>query len=136
MGAARRSAAWATVPHEGRERRAIVTRTAEPEVIPRLLEAHPDATEIDQQIGRAAVGRFTLTAGHVAELVRVVLAAGEEATLEFVEAIHGSGAAPEAIYLDLLAPAARRLGQMWDDDTCDFTQVSSGYGGCRRWCGI
>ena len=27
----------------------------------------------------------------------------------------------EAIYLDLLAPAARQLGELWDEDLCDFT---------------
>ena len=28
--------------------------------------------------------------------------------------------------MDLLAPAARRLGEMWDDNVCDFTEVTVG----------
>ena len=36
------------------------------------------------------------------------------------------GIAPEAVYLDLLAPTARRLGEWWEDDICDFTQVTTG----------
>ena len=32
----------------------------------------------------------------------------------------------EQLLLDLLAPAARTLGAMWENDTCDFTAVTSG----------
>ncbi|WP_298301234.1 cobalamin-dependent protein [uncultured Erythrobacter sp.] len=30
------------------------------------------------------------------------------------------------IYLDLLAPAARRLGKLWEEDQCDFVDVTMG----------
>ena len=38
------------------------------------------------------------------------------------------GMSVEMIYLDLLAPAARRLGALWEDDLCDFTEVTLGLG--------
>ncbi|MDY7097130.1 MAG: cobalamin-dependent protein [Pseudomonadota bacterium] len=40
----------------------------------------------------------------------------------FVEA----GVAIETIYLDLLTPAARRLGELWEKDKCDFVDVTMG----------
>jgi methanogenic corrinoid protein MtbC1 len=32
----------------------------------------------------------------------------------------------EQLFLQLLAPAARHLGQLWERDVCDFTQVTVG----------
>ena len=37
---------------------------------------------------------------------------------------HGYGI--QAIFLDLLAPAARKLGVMWEEDRCDFVEVTMG----------
>jgi hypothetical protein len=30
------------------------------------------------------------------------------------------------VFIDLLAPSARRLGQHWEDDDCDFVDVTMG----------
>ena len=38
------------------------------------------------------------------------------------------GASVETLYLDLLAPTARHLGDLWDADVCDFTEVTVGLG--------
>ncbi len=113
MGAARRQSARSrSVRQDDQQRRAILTRTVELDVIPRLLMAHPAALPV--------------TAVHVADLVGLVLSRGELEAVAFVEGMHDQGAAAESLYLDLLAPAARRLGEMWEDDTCDFTEVTIG----------
>ena len=104
---------------DGERRRAILTRTVELDVIPRLLAAHRPA------VVPAAAG-LLVTAVHVADLVGLVLSRGEPETVAFVAAMHGEGVAAESLYLDLLAPAARRLGEMWEDDTCDFSDVTVG----------
>jgi methanogenic corrinoid protein MtbC1 len=103
-------------------RRAILTRTVELDVIPRLLIAHP----MPVAPLAPAVASLLVTAVHVADLVGLVLSRGEPEAVAFVEAMHDQGAAAESLYLDLLAPAARRLGEMWEDDTCDFTDVTIG----------
>ena len=100
-------------------RRAILTRTVELDVIPRLLFAHPP------QILPKTVD-LVVTAGHIADLVALLLSRGEPEAVAFVGAMHDRGMAAESIYLDLLAPAARRLGEMWENDTCDFTDVTVG----------
>jgi methanogenic corrinoid protein MtbC1 len=37
-----------------------------------------------------------------------------------------SGHSPQSICLELLAPAARYLGELWDEDLCSFTDVTIG----------
>ena len=69
---------------------------------------------------------FTVSEAHVAELVSFVLAREEARSTAFVEALHQAGYPAETLYLDLLAPTARQLGQMWTDDDCDFTDVTVG----------
>jgi len=118
MGAARRQSARArSVRQDDQQRRAILTRTVELDVIPRLLMAHPTPVV-------PAVAGLLVTAAHVADLVGLVLSRAE--AVAFVEGMHDQGAAAESLYLDLLAPAARRLGEMWEDDACDFTEVTIG----------
>ena len=46
--------------------------------------------------------------------------------LEVVDRFIKQGASVEDVYLDLLAPAAGRLGEMWKDDACDFVDVTMG----------
>ncbi len=123
MGAANRQSAWSRAArHEGQERRAILTRTVELDVIPQLLKAYarPASAIVP------APAPLLVTTVHVTDLVGLVLARGEPAAVAFVEAMHDGGAAAESLYLDLLAPAARRLGEMWDNDLCDFTEVTIG----------
>ncbi len=120
MGAANRQVAWSRATrHQDQERRAILTRTVELDVIPLLLKAYARPVV-------PAVAPLLVTTAHVTDLVGLVLARGEPETVAFVEAMHDQGAAAESLYLDLLAPAARRLGEMWENDTCDFTEVTIG----------
>ncbi len=46
--------------------------------------------------------------------------------LAFVEECLATGSSVETIFVDLLAPAARRLGQYWDADSEDFVGVTMG----------
>ena len=120
MGAANRQAAWSRATrNQDQERRAILTRTVELDVIPQLLKAYARPVV-------PAVAPLLVTTAHVTGLVGLVLARGEPEAVAFVEAMHDQGAPAESLYLDLLAPAARRLGEMWENDTCDFTEVTIG----------
>ena len=103
-------------------RQAIVEQTVEQDVIPRLLlsrRQEPVATPIPRDT-------HAVSEAHVSELVALVLAREEAKSVAFVEALHGAGYLAETLYLDLLAPTARQLGQMWVDDDCDFTDVTVG----------
>ena len=45
---------------------------------------------------------------------------------EVVDALIAGGTPQEHIFLALIAPAARHLGVLWEQDLCDFTQVTCG----------
>lgn len=99
---------------------AILQRTVELDVIPRLLLAKRDEGAV------AVPGPQPVAPAQVAELVALLLARDEPAALAFVSGLQSAGVPVQSVYLDLLAPAARRLGQMWEDDDCDFTDVTVG----------
>ena len=44
----------------------------------------------------------------------------------FVDALMARGVSQERIFLELITPAARQLGVLWEQDLCDFTQVTCG----------
>ncbi|MEA1617947.1 cobalamin-dependent protein [Erythrobacter sp. T5W1-R] len=98
-----------------------ITTVIESEIIPRLLMAHnaggpgSDAAH-PGLIDGTDINRFAL-------LPLRLEAAG---LLEEVDALIERGASVEAICVELLAPAARRLGEMWDRDECDFIDVTMG----------
>jgi len=100
-----------------------LARTIEAEIIPRLMLAHrtgvTDRTQTDQD--RKVPGPL-----EVAELVSLVLGVDADRPREYVQKLRKDGASLEVLYLDLLAPAARRLGVLWEEDLCDFTQVTLG----------
>lgn len=92
----------------------------EAEIIPRLLMAHGAAAspkgKQPPQINPSAANRFAL----LPLQLEVTGLLGE------VEAFLDEGVGVEAVCLDLLAPAARRLGEMWETDECDFIDVTMG----------
>ena len=50
-----------------------------------------------------------------------------KASQAFVEHFLDSGLNAEDIYLELIAPAARYFGSLWDDDQINFTQANIGF---------
>jgi methanogenic corrinoid protein MtbC1 len=102
------------------QRRDVLTRTVQDEVIPRLLMARRAQT-------LASRAGFTLAKpAHVENLAALAMHGTQGETEAYVEALQDRGEATEAIFLELLAPAARRLGVMWEDDTADFAEVTIG----------
>ncbi len=56
--------------------------------------------------------------------VDALLREGDHAARDVIDAARASGAPLDAIYLGYLAPAARRLGELWDEDRIGFMQVT------------
>lgn len=96
---------------------APLARTLDGAVIPRLVLADRVARARREAATAAADDR----AGELAELV---LARDCDAARRFVDALHDRGASFEHLYLEVVAPAARRLGDFWTDDRCHFTDVT------------
>jgi methanogenic corrinoid protein MtbC1 len=90
------------------------------EVIPRLLVAHsepPHATA-----GTAPV----IAAVDIDRFAGLTLNREAHQVLEVAESYLRRGMTVESLFVDLLAPAARRLGQGWEDDSVDFVDVTMG----------
>lgn len=94
------------------------------EIIPRLMVAHApadgamahDPVPHDDVIGTA----------DVVALVPLALQVEADALLAHVEAILARGVGIDAVMVHLLAPVARRLGEFWEQDRCDFVDVTMG----------
>ncbi len=104
----------------GRDGRALLEHTVRQDVIPRLVAMRwvERATPVDTA---PAIGD-----GTIRKLVALCLEPNSQVVAAFVAELHRSGVAPASIYEDLLAPAARQLGVMWENDSCTFADVTIG----------
>jgi MerR family transcriptional regulator, light-induced transcriptional regulator len=98
-----------------------VNTIIESEIIPRLLMAH-SATDTRT---RPRLLR-SISADEASRFAVLPLRLEAASLLEEVDAFIAKGASVETICLDLLAPAARKLGEMWEQDECDFLDVTMG----------
>lgn len=102
----------------------------EGEIIPRLLLAHCEAHQEVHDIGgeafdpAAAGGGFQPGEAEQFAIRPLELEAAE--LLAEVEVFLARGVSVESIMVDLLAPSARHLGELWEDDECDFVDVTMG----------
>jgi methanogenic corrinoid protein MtbC1 len=103
---------------------AWLQRTIELELVPRLMLAHrsearafPDFTPQSAKLPEPA---------DIETLTDLLLRDDEQPGLEFVRSFREREVSLGDVMLNLLAPAARRLGERWTADECDFTQVTLG----------
>ncbi len=102
-----------------------LARTIQNEIIPRLLVGHR-AGPIPPSLASAMAQR--LTEADVAAFVDAIRGADDGHAHDFVRQLVTAGTPVESVYLDLLAPTARRLGELWDSDECDFVEVTLAMG--------
>ncbi|MEJ2255751.1 MAG: cobalamin B12-binding domain-containing protein [Woeseiaceae bacterium] len=105
-----------------------LSSTIEGDIIPRLMLAF-DSTPDDAQALPSVTPLCDRLEGKVDEFVRLVLEHDPAVAKDYVRALRAEGFGLSSLYLDLLAPAARRLGEMWEEDECSFTDVTIGV--CR-----
>lgn len=104
-------------------------RTIQNELIPRLMTSHRVGPVSPAMMAAAA---RSLSDEDVASFVRAIRGADDQQAVQFVREIIAEGAPVEAVYLDLIAPSARRLGEMWESDDCDFVEVTVAMGRMQR----
>ncbi len=106
----------------------LLTKVIEGEIIPRLLLAHsaPAAKAGRIPDDRAEVGEPDADLGTPESFAWFVLASEPHEIVERIERLLRLGMRLEQIFLDLLAPVARRLGELWNEDRCTFADVTLG----------
>ena len=110
-------------------RMARLARTIEQEIIPRLMLAHRPAPA---NPAAADPGAPQLTQDDVRHFAKLMLHADEEPAFSALLGYRAKGVPIDGIYLNLLAPVARYLGDLWTDDLCSFTDVTIGLGRLQR----
>ena len=99
--------------------------TIEGEVIPRLLLAHMATATAE----RALVPQSELPGSEeIASFTKLVLEEDVTVASAYAQGMLDRGVPLEALFLGLFAQTARRLGELWVADLCDFTQVTIGVG--------
>ncbi len=115
-----------TALSEAELRMARLIRAIEGEIVPRLVLSR----RVNKTPSVVAVREARIPdASDVSELVRLLLHHEVSVASAYVETVRHRGATLEMVCLDLLAPAARELGTLWEQDECDFMQVTVGL--CR-----
>jgi methanogenic corrinoid protein MtbC1 len=104
---------------------ALLARAIQHEIIPRLMLAHRSPQECAEGL---PIAPGSVTSHEVDAFARLVLSPNESLALNCIESIRMRGVSIETVYLELLAPAAKVLGQFWEDDVCDFSEVTIGLG--------
>lgn len=119
----------AAAPPEGLdddgERLAWLVRTIQSEIIPRLVLAHGEA-EAGRLPCAANAPRLGPGPTEIDQLAALAIGSDPEAAAAFIDALRLDGLPLDAVYLEVIAPAARTLGHLWETDECDFTQVTLG----------
>lgn len=100
-----------------------LARTIETEVIPRLMLAHKTSRNRGSANWQPD---FCFTAADIAEFAHILVVSDFSAAVVFVDALRDRGVPLDVIFLHVFAPTARLLGQYWEADLCDFTDVAIG----------
>jgi len=114
-------------PQAAKLRLARLARTIEADVIPRLVQAHRPGV-----VPPAPLTLVPAVAVDVETFLREIVDGTDAQVAHAVSRLRQGGLSVESLYLDVLAPTARRLGEMWEDDSADFSTVTIALGRLQR----
>ena len=125
----RRLSLWPVAPKPSPPLHGSLSNVIEHEIIPRLvaLRSVPTGNDLPPPLAvpQAPPGSGLGEADREA-FFPLTVAAEIDVLLDFVDALIARGVGAEDILLELLAPAARHLGELWERDLCDFVEVTMG----------
>jgi len=102
-----------------RERQARLAGVIAEQIVPKLLLIHKH-TRLDDGCANA------FTKEEITEFGNLAMAADSAAARAFFEKMQARGHSLDTLFVHLLAPTARRLGEYWEQDLCDFIDVTIG----------
>jgi methanogenic corrinoid protein MtbC1 len=109
----------------GVEQARALARTVETEIVPRLVALYHGMTHGASPVSRGK--RALVGEAEIEQFTDLVLSHHEPA-LAILRRLAEQGATAHELCLDLLAPAARRLGDLWTADRCHFSEVTIALG--------
>ena len=99
----------------------LLENTIQAEILPRLSPPPPAATPASAELAGGSPAQPDVEA-----FVRVILADDQPAARGIVQRIMAAPNGREALHRQLLTPAAWHLGRLWEQDLCDFMDVTLG----------
>jgi len=105
-------------------RLALLSQLVTAEILPRLALTR----QVVPMQSRETDGPGVTTFVDTGELVRRLLLQDAPSGIAFIEGLLSRGLTVEALYTGILPEAARWLGLMWEEDRCDFAQVTIAVG--------
>lgn len=116
---------------------ATLARVLEQAVIPRLLAtcrpgALTPAVEAAPKVEVQAAAPDAIRQTEVSHFAQASITEEVDLLMVRLDAWRARGFTDEALCLDLLAPAARLLGFLWEEDLCTFTDVTVGLFRCQQ----
>lgn len=101
-------------------RTARLAQIVETKIVPRLITLHSEtghATGVDTGCPSKS---------EVATLARLIIGSDVGLSSSYIGELKDRGLSIEGLFVNLLAPTARYLGTMWENDECDFVDVTLG----------
>jgi methanogenic corrinoid protein MtbC1 len=93
------------------------------QIIPRLVDSHSDFAPLELQEGAAV---YSPSTPDISAFANLCVQDSAKAANHFIDQLVRDGVAIQILFLQLVAPAARHLGWMWEQDEADFSQVTLG----------
>lgn len=106
----------------------LLNKTIEAQIIPRLLMQHG---QNHPHIDPVNTGE-PISSDEVKHFAELLIHSSNDICLGFIQSLRFDGRNLNEIYLDLIAPAARRLGCYWELDEHSFTTVTLALGRIQR----
>lgn len=108
-------------------RRAKLLRLVSADIIPRLTMLHRAAATAAAHRAREARD-LEIQDLEVQSLAHLVLGNDLEAAVDFITGLRERGVSMDTLFVDVLEPTARHLGSLWEEDACDFIDVTLAVG--------
>jgi MerR family transcriptional regulator, light-induced transcriptional regulator len=102
-----------------------VDHLIEREILPRLLVAHQYDGNFSRRV-RLVENTANISQEEANAFAPLALDLDANDLMAEVERFLVRGISAEDIFIQLLAPAARKLGEYWEEDRCDFVDVTMG----------
>lgn len=103
---------------DGEARLQSLSEVISAQIVPRLLMIHHEPGPIAPPplVGHAEVCEFS----------GLAMGADSTAATTYFDEMRARGHSLDTLFVHLLAPSARYLGQLWEEDRCDFIDVTLG----------
>ncbi|NEU14973.1 cobalamin B12-binding domain-containing protein [Methylobacterium sp. BTF04] len=105
-----------------RQRAVALSVVVQTEIIPRLMLLHPAlmvTVEEDKSLTKP-------DSELISEFTQLLLGPDISKATDVFELLMFKGYSASTLFVDLLSPSAVLLGRLWDEDLCDFIEVTTG----------